>query len=237
MTKAVSYEKYYRDQDYEDFESLFSNIFQKRFNLIKRFVNSSGKVLDIGASTGIFLNIFKNKGWEVWGVEPSMSSNIAKKRGIKMINSYFENASLPKNNFDLIVMNHTLEHIKDAAQVIKKTHSLLKSDGILFIDVPNAGGIGAKILNKNWPYLLPEEHIHQFTKESLSNLLKLNGYKVVYWESRSGVFEYANPLRELLRSLLTLKKRFFTDILTFPYASVATLLNNGDSMSFIAKKI
>lgn len=222
---------YHRDKDYLENESMFRNIFKKRFNVIKKYHLAGGTktVLDIGCSNGVFLDLFA--GSETWGVEPSGSGEVAKKKGHKILKTTFEKASLPENYFDLVIINHTLEHMDDPQAVLTKVFGLLKNNGILFVDVPNAGSLGARILGKRWPYLLPKEHKSQFTKESLNKLLKDNGFEILHWESRSGVFEYANPLKELGR------KRFLIDILTSPYCLVASALKMGDSMSFIARKI
>jgi SAM-dependent methyltransferase len=133
-------------------------------------------------------------------------------------------------------MNHSLEHVRDADVVLKKIHSILKKDGILFIDVPNAGGLLSKIMKDKWTYRFPDEHNYQFTKDSLTKYITNNGFKFVHWESRSGLFEFANPLLELWQSFSGLKKRFFEDLLSLPYSILVTKLNMGDSMSVIAKK-
>ena len=221
---------YHRDSDYLKNESMFRNIFQKRFNLIKS--HSRGgilTVLDIGCSNGVFLDLFV--GSETWGVEPSKISDRAKRKGHRVLNTFFEQAKLPENYFDLIILNHTLEHMDNPNFVLKKVNTLLKVGGIVFIDVPNFGSLSSRLLGKRWPYLLPEEHKHQFTKESLDKLIKNNGFNILHWESRSGIFEFANPLRELGR------KRFLLDLFAIPYSLFATLLGMGDSMSFIARKI
>lgn len=222
---------YHRDRDYIKNKSTFRNIFQKRFELIKKYHLAGGTktVLDIGCSNGVFLDLFA--GSETWGVEPSGSGNVAKKKGHKIIKDYFEKAKLSKDYFNLVVLNHTLEHMDNPKQVLKKIDTVLKDEGIVFIDVPNHGSLSSKLLGKRWPYLLPLEHKSQFTKESLTKLLEDTGFKVLHWESRSGIFEYANPLKELGR------KRFLIDILTSPYCLVASALQMGDSMSFVARKI
>jgi len=189
-----------------------------------------GSVVDIGCSNGVFLDLFREKGFETWGVEPSENAALARAKGHKVLKSAFEKTNLPKNYFDLVILNHTLEHLDDPLGILKKVYGLLKKDGIIFVDVPNAGGLGAKLLGKYWPYRLPEEHKWQFTKQSLSKLFKKAGFKIIHFESRSGIFEYANPLLELHRP------RFLIDILTIPYSLIATLLNMGDSMSIIGKK-
>ncbi|PIU28424.1 hypothetical protein COT08_01380 [Candidatus Woesebacteria bacterium CG07_land_8_20_14_0_80_44_9] len=220
---------YHRDEDYLKFEKTFRNIFQKRVNLISRFAGK-GKVLEVGCATGVMLKLFREQGWQVLGVEPSGSAKVAQKKGLKVWRHKFEGARLPNGYFDLAVLNHTLEHMDNPPWVLRKVNRLLKEDGIVFIDVPNAGGLGAKLLGKHWPYRLPREHKWQFTRQSLASLLTDAGFRVLHWQSRSGIFEYANPLLELKR------KCFLFDILTSPYALIASILRRGDSMSFIARK-
>lgn len=225
---TINYKKYHRDDSYLENESLFKNIFQKRYNLISKYIKNPSKVLDIGCSNGVFLDLYGES--ETWGVEPSGIVQSTQYKVHRIINTTFEKADLPKNYFDLVIMNHTLEHLKRPSDVLTKIKTLLKKDSIVFIDVPNVGSLSSKVLGKKWPYLLPEEHLWQFDKKSITKLTKDAGFEVLHWESRSGIFEYANPLKELKR------KRFLLDIITIPYSLIATLFNMGDSMSLIAKR-
>lgn len=231
----IDYSNYHRDKEYQENEKLFKNIFKKRQNIISRFTKNPRTVLDIGCSNGIFLDLYKNS--ETWGVEPSENAKNINAKKHKIINEYFEKAKLLENYFDLIIMNHTLEHVKDAEIVLAKIYRLLKKNGILFIDVPNAGGLGSMLLGDKWPYKLPNEHTYQFTKESLSRIVESSGFKILHWESRSGLFELANPLLDLWQSFIGFKKRFIINLLTIPYSLTVTLLNMGDSMSIICRKI
>ncbi len=231
----IDYTNYHIDREYQDNKKLFINIFKKRYRIIARFIKNPKTVLDIGCSNGVFLDLFDKA--ETWGVEPSENAKNINAKKHNIINTYFEKVKLPEKYFDLVIMNHTLEHTKNADLVLLKIYRILKKDGILFIDVPNAGGLGAKILKDRWPYRLPKEHNYQFTKETVTEKLIDSGFKVLHWESRTGLFELSNPLLDLWQSLVGLKKRFIVNVLASPYHLVSTLLNMGDSMSIIAKKI
>ena len=82
---GFNYKHYHRDEDYLKFEKMFQNIFFKRLKIIERFAGGGRRVLDIGASTGTFLKLFKEKGWETWGIEPSRSGDVAREKGIKIL--------------------------------------------------------------------------------------------------------------------------------------------------------
>ena len=232
----MDYRNYHRDKAYLENESLFKNIFTKRFNIAKRFWDEPGKILDIGTSTGTMLDVFKEHGWETWGVEPSKSGFIAEKKGHKIIHDYFEKSDLKSNFFDMVILNHVLEHLDDPIEVLKKVYKVLKKGGIVFVDVPNFGGLSSKLLGRYWPYLAPEEHKQQFTKDRLKSVFRKSEFKVLHWESRSDIFEFANPFSELWLALTTLKKRFFRYLLVFPFSLLVTILNMGDSISMVGKK-
>ncbi len=54
----MNYKKYHRDKTYLENEAHFRNIFKTRFEIAKGYKHKPGRVLDIGASTGVMLSIF-----------------------------------------------------------------------------------------------------------------------------------------------------------------------------------
>jgi SAM-dependent methyltransferase len=230
------YTKYHRDKDYQKFEWLFKNFFLKRIKTIEEFHKGTGKVLEIGCSTGTFLELFKNKGWEVWGIEPSKSGEIARKKRIKVVNAYFERAEVPTGYFDIVILNHTLEHLENPVVILQKVKTVLKKDGIVFVDVPNFGSLSSKILRKHWGYLAPTEHLWHFTPDTLTKLFIRAGLKRIYKATTSGIFDCGNPLRGLIDKLLRGRKTFFSDLATTPIAYLNTKMGMGTSLTMIGKK-
>lgn len=228
---------YHRDEDYKKSQKQFKNIYQKRINIIKKFIKKSGRVLEIGSSTGLMLSLFKKEGWEVLGIELSKSAaEFAREKGIPTLITSFELAKLANNSFDVVVLNHTLEHLKNPDQVLKKVKSLLVSDGLIFIDVPNFGGLSAKIFGSSWPYLLPKEHLWHFSSTALEKILSRNGFNIIYSTRSSGIWDYQNPILELWQSFSTFKKRFFINFLTAMPTLIISKLNVGSGLIIVARK-
>lgn len=229
---------YHRDAVYQKESAQFANIFQRRIKLVNKFYPQPGKVLEIGSSTGLLLSLLKKQGWEVLGVELSKeAASEAEKRGVPTLKVPFEEAKLPLSSFDVVIINHTLEHLQDLDLTIKKVSALLKNKGILLIDVPNFGSFSAGWLKGNWPYLLPKEHFWHFTARSLTLLLEKYGLNVLAHYCPSGIFDYGNPGLEVWQSLKGFKKRFFRNILTFIPSLLVTVINRGTSLTVVAQKI
>ena len=228
---------YHRDEVYIKEEARFSNIFLRRVKLVNTLTKSKGKILDIGSSTGLMLSLFKQEGWEVRGVEMSQkAAQFATKRGIETEITAFEQARLANRSLDAVIINHTLEHLEHPQSVLHKISDVLKTDGVLLIDVPNFGSLSAQLRRGNWPYLLPDEHLWHFTAEALTLMLKKEGLIVVSRTSPSGIWDYSSPGSELLSALFGLKKRFFSQMLTFIPDYFISFLNMGTSLTIVAKK-
>lgn len=228
---------YHRDGVYIGEREQFANIFKRRVELLKKYFKSPGMALEIGSSTGTMLSILKKEGWVVQGVESSpKAARYALEHGIPTIYSTFEGASLPKKSYDAVIINHTLEHLESPEEVIAKVYGLLKTDGIILIDVPNFGSLSAGFKKNNWPYLLPSEHKWHFTEEGLEKLLNKTGFKVLEKFKPSGIFDYQNPGLELWQAFRGLKKRFIIDIVTAIPSLFITIIGKGTSLTVLARK-
>ena len=105
-------------------------------NLIK---NDGSKILDFGCNTGYFANMIKkrNPKSEVYGADINkFALNYACKR-YKDIQFYYINEHFYKNNkFDIIILSHVLEHVKNPKELIRNITQLLNKNGLLIIAIP-----------------------------------------------------------------------------------------------------
>lgn len=226
---------YHRDETYISEDKLFKNIFLRRIKQVTKFIKS-GKVLEIGCSTGIMLSIFKQKGFDVKGIEISRkSAEIAKNKDIDVVVGPFEKINFSEK-FDLVILNHTLEHLENPLGILEKIKKILKPKGYLMIDLPNFDSPVAKLLRSRWPHLLPEEHLWHFTPKAFEILLKKTDFKILSIKKASGVWDFGNPFLEVSESFFGFKKRFFTNIATLVPSWFFTKLNKGSDLLVIARK-
>jgi ubiquinone/menaquinone biosynthesis C-methylase UbiE len=107
--------------------------------LKKKFFDvSSVQVLDIGASSGEFMEAAQESGWNVTGVEPSMDGvNAARAKGLNVIQSPAEKLPFADQTFDMVHSNHVFEHLADPLAAAREAYRVLKPGGVAFIEVPN----------------------------------------------------------------------------------------------------
>ena len=181
--------RYYESEDYIShtdgkrsmFEKLYHAVKQKalsdKIKLVRRFVPSKGKLLDIGAGTGDFLAIAEIAGWEATGFEPSAKAKaIAEKKGITFTES---TEALPDHSFDAITMWHVLEHVPDVQAQIAELKRLLKPNGVLVVAVPNFNSYDAKHYGPFWAAYDVPRHLWHFSQTAVKKLFGANGMEVI----------------------------------------------------------
>ncbi len=153
------------------------------YKSLKKYIETNfiqkGKILDIGCSSGYFLDIMD--GWERYGVEISTKyAEIAKQKyKDKIFTGSIADYTWQENFFDVITLQDSLDHMLNPVDIIKKCNYLLKPNGILVIKVHNMDCLYAKLSGKNFYAFIPPEHLFYFNKKSLSCLLNLNGFRAV----------------------------------------------------------
>ncbi len=141
------------------------------------------KILDIGCAFGTHLAMAAERGWEAWGVElSSYAREIALSRHGEKIHVVENIDSLPKFEFDLIVILDVLEHLPNPYNLFVDLflHGAIGKKTQLVITTPNARSIDALIDPPGWAYRHPPAHLTYFSANSLELFLNiLGGMKVV----------------------------------------------------------
>ena len=148
-------------------------------NPLLQFINQ-GPVLDIGCGQGIFISELSDRGVEAHGLEFNQSAvEICLERGFEVSQGAVETSDIPKDFYKWIVLSHTLEHLLDPINALKKVKDALPEDGKVAIAVPNVNSPMVKLFGNDWHGWDPPFHLTHFDKLSLKKLCEKVGLKVI----------------------------------------------------------
>jgi ubiquinone/menaquinone biosynthesis C-methylase UbiE len=136
--------------------------------------------LDIGSNRGSFLLALLERfpQLEFWGIEPDRQivDNYYNNDHIKLIVDRLENIKLPNNYFDLIYCSHTLEHLKYPSSALDRIWEATKSNGILFLEVPNIDLLKSKDVLEEW---FIDKHLYHFSSYTIATYLDTHGFEIL----------------------------------------------------------
>jgi 2-polyprenyl-3-methyl-5-hydroxy-6-metoxy-1,4-benzoquinol methylase len=150
------------------------------------------RLLDIGAATGILMQVAHDLGYEVYGIEASKdgADEIRNKFGDdKIFNGYFDESfnKWQKGYFDVIALIDSFEHLRNPNAILDIAKGLLKEGGCLIMSTPNSGSLTHFISGKNWNHF-STEHLFIYSKKNLSALLSKHNFRVIGIKSLSKYF-------------------------------------------------
>jgi 2-polyprenyl-3-methyl-5-hydroxy-6-metoxy-1,4-benzoquinol methylase len=175
---------------YEKNIDLFSRLFTPIIDGIQKY-RQKGTVLDIGCSSGILLGLLKERGYDIFGIEPNIHAyTLARNKFGKTIYHGTVGTYKTTKKFDVVVLSHVLEHVEEPRKMILSIKKILSKNGIIVIGIPNTRNIIFAIRKKYWEYLRPNEHVWHFSDTYLISLMKHHGFHIYEtWymnDSRSG---------------------------------------------------
>lgn len=145
---------------------------------IKRY-KSRGRFLEVGIGNGTLIRAAKDAGYDCMGVEASdgLVRRFVTKSAIPVFKGYLESFAEEKPNeqFDIIVMNHVLEHIPSPLDALKQLRAILKDRGLVHIAVPNIDAWEANL--PGWT-AFELYHLYYFNPTTLASLAKQAGFSV-----------------------------------------------------------
>jgi SAM-dependent methyltransferase len=136
-------------------------------------------LLDVGAYTGVFVEIAARHGWDAWGVEPSRwAVEQARARGLHVVHGTLGTAVLPEATFDVVTMWDVIEHLTDPRGTLEQAHRLLSPGGLLVVHTIDIESPFARLMGARWPWLM-EMHIYYFSRRTLRAMLEACGFQVL----------------------------------------------------------
>ena len=100
----------------------------------KAFRGTPGRVLEIGFGDGSFLKALAGRGWDAYGIDVSDEAvKMAWHKGLEATKGELLDCGLKDSLFDLVVLRHVLEHIRNPVETLVEIRRVLKPNGTLYM--------------------------------------------------------------------------------------------------------
>ena len=141
------------------------------------------RILDVGCGDGFHLSLLREYGKKTWNLEgidlDKRAIKAAEDAGLTVHLGSVEEIDLPEENYDLVFMVQTIEHVEKPDAVVKAIYRLLKKGGRLVIVTDNTGSLDFKLFkNHHWGGYHFPRHWNLFNRHSLTKLAENTGFEI-----------------------------------------------------------
>ncbi len=212
-----------------------------RYESIIKFVEPALKqksvaIADIGCGKGGLLRIFKEQGYSsLHGFDASKGCMDILRDEFGIPATCVEIAALPMSisqRFDLVVVSNVFEHLYTIHDAIDSIDKLLKSDGFVYVDVPDGSRYHEHFYAPYYSFDM--EHINHFNVDTMTVAWKQHGYHCIKSEMLVGT---PVPGRSIPMCRMLLRKMKPTDdVRPGPFHSPVSGIRRFINMSQDAEK-
>lgn len=187
-------------RDYTEMRKALAPHFGRRLRTIDNHLSSRGRLLDFGCAAGYFLEMARDGGWQIAGVELSqeMARSASQVLGISIASSL---DALPAQGFDAITLWEVVEHLPQPVAELRRLRERLRPGGLMMLSTPNTGHWQAVREPEAWPGYRPPSHLVFFTRCTLEDALRRSGFERIAVHTTSPLPPLPRWLRRLSASL------------------------------------
>jgi SAM-dependent methyltransferase len=115
-----------------------------------RSLKPAGRLMDIGAASGILVEQALALGYDAAGVEPSAAFvAAARQRQLPVHRGLFPHPDLP-GPFDLVMLVDVIEHVADPVGLLRAAVAALAADGLGMVITPDVDSLAARLMGWRW---------------------------------------------------------------------------------------
>jgi len=193
----------YSNDDFSDIDDATQKSILKKLrtglDLIHQYCSGPGEILDIGCSTGYFLNFARDFGWKTLGIDVNQNviEYAKKKFNLDVKAGELEESNFPDNQFDAVTLFDVIEHLPNPLLTLKEVYRIVKPNGIVLLTTPNIDGIFPKLTYflfaktiGAWEHPTPPGHLYQFSRRTIRRILENANLKVLFIKSYEIPLQY-----------------------------------------------
>ena len=209
--------------------------------------HAGARLLDVGCSTGDFLERARARGWQVHGLE--LAKHLAVfarvKRGLSVEHGSVDDVlqRFGAESFTAITLWDVIEHLPRPLEAMRTLAGALEPGGTLYVSTPNLAGWVPRFhwrtvrrFTGMWPHPEPPLHLHQFAPATLARLFAEAGFERVRFLPDEIPLWYTSGFlgeperRHWLRGDPSARWARSIYLSTLPVFLAARLFRRGDSM-------
>lgn len=176
-------------------------------SLMARYV-APGRVLMVGCGDGLELGVARELSWQPEGydIDPETTAEVSRRFGVPVHSGPFDSLQLPDGSYDAVFMDQVIEHPKNPADYLTKSHALLRSGGVLLLGMPNIGSLTNSLktlasrlhLRRKWrgKHYNTKHHIFFYSPGVMRRLLGRFGFETLVL--RGSLKPQRNPFTSVL---------------------------------------
>jgi len=208
------------------------------FTQIAPLLPPRGRMLEVGAYCGLFMQIARRAGWEIEGVEPSRwAAEYASQSGLIVHQGSLEERYAQLSGpYDAVVMWDVLEHLPDPVGALRRIGSLLPDQGVLCFTTLDRHSWFPRLLGRRWPWIMAM-HLYYPTTGVVRDMAGRAGFELV----QTAPYPHYASLRYLaekaVANLPTWLGSALRPVLRCLPASICVPVQLGDVKLYICRKI
>ena len=139
----------------------------------------TGLVLDVGCGGGLFLRMMRELGFPGLGLETSprgRQAGLGAKR-VAVVCGDLAHSPVVNESCAAVTMFHVLEHLHDPVAYLHSARALLRPNGRLIVQIPNASSWQFLMFGEYWNGVDVPRHLINYRQKDLENLLEYCGFR------------------------------------------------------------
>ena len=157
---------------------------RRRLARLDRFVPARGKLLDVGAAAGFFVDEARRAGWDAEGVDVAAHMVEWGRRELGAPLRLGGMADIA-DTYAAVTMWDYIEHSLDPAGDLTRARELLGTGGVVALSTGDRDSLAARVSGKRWHLLTPRHHNFFFSVSTVTRLLERTGFQV-FWLGHPG---------------------------------------------------
>jgi SAM-dependent methyltransferase len=139
-----------------------------------------GRLLDVGCSIGLFLDLARERGWTGVGIEfaPRALAYARQQYGLEVLDVPLDEAGFADESFDAVGLLSVLEHTNEPRRMLGDVARVLRPGGAVYVVVPNVESLACRVLHGGARTFDGRNHLVYFSPSTLSDLLDRCGFDV-----------------------------------------------------------